>query len=126
MLRCKNPYRKFLKADGTIDRRVVMTEAWALYRADRFAMKSGPGARRAFARHLSNAWGKAKQGVANERFREAEEQAEAALIAEFARRRANPSCSILPLSLEGEAEILRQCSTDGRLPPARPQIAFAA
>jgi hypothetical protein len=125
MYRPLNPFRKFLTATGTIDRRVVMTEAWASYRADRFAAKSGPGARRAFARHLSNAWSKAKRGVANERHRQAEDIESAALLAE--RSRPRPACAGLsPLSREAELEIIRQCSTDGVLPVARPQIAFAA
>ena len=125
MYRPLNPYRRFLTATGTIDRRVVMIEAWALYRADRFAVKSGPGARRAFARHLSNAWGKAKRGVANELCRQAEDRDHAAMLAELSRPRL--ACAgIAPLIREAEAEIIRQCSTDGPLPPARPQVAFAA
>jgi hypothetical protein len=125
MLRVRNPYAKLLNADGSLDRAAVMREAWALYRADRFAPKSGTAARRAFGRHLANAWDMARQGQANEARRQAEERAEAAMLAE----RARPSIALHdlpPLSLAGELELLRECSTDGRLPAARPQIAFAA
>ena len=117
MNRPLNPYRKILTATGTINRRAVMVEAWALYRADRFAAKSGPGARVAFARHLRAAWGKAKQGQVNERHRQAEDRDHAAMLAELSRPRL--ACAgIAPPSREAELEIIRQCSTDNRLPKA--------
>ena len=114
MFRIRNPFAKLLNADGSISRAAVMTEAWASYRADRFAPKSGPGARRAFGRHLRNAWAKARQGKANEARRQADELAEAAMRAELSR----PSIALVdiaPLSAEGQALLLRETWTDGRL-----------